>query len=112
MDEHSLEPISFQDSVEDDPAIVHWSIFDTWLGIGLFVTFTFLALLAAAFIPLFKTTGVLFMVGFEFREYLKERTNEIDQVRRIFRESALRQLSMIVAIYKELNVLRQGLHSS
>lgn len=45
-------------------------------------------------------------------ECLKERTNEIDQVRRIFRESTLRQLSMIVAIYKELNVLRQGLHSS
>jgi len=66
MDEHSLEPISFQGSVENDPAIVHWSIFDTWLGIGLFVTFTFLALLAAAFIPFLKTTGVLFMVGFEF----------------------------------------------
>ncbi len=45
-------------------------------------------------------------------EYLKERTNEIDQVRRVFRESALRQLSMIVAIYKELNIHRQGLHSS
>ena len=53
----------------------------------------------------------MILVVYDFREYLKERINEIDEVRRIFWGSALLQLTMIVAIHKELNVLRQGLHS-
>ncbi len=65
MDDHSSEPIFLQESLEKDPALAHWSGFDTWLGFGIYVILILLTLLAAAFIPS-QATGALFMIGFEF----------------------------------------------
>lgn len=66
MDEHSSEPVFLpnQDNLENDPAIAHWSIFDTWLGVALLVILIALTLLGAAFMPS-VATGPLFMIGFE-----------------------------------------------
>lgn len=64
MDNHSSEPVFLQDHAENDPSIAHWSIFDTWLGIGIFVILVSLTIVAATLFPSAATSPLL-MIGTE-----------------------------------------------
>ena len=64
MDNHSPEPVLPPEDVKDDPAIAHWSILETWLGVVIFAILVLLILLAAAFVPS-ASTGVVYMLGSE-----------------------------------------------
>jgi hypothetical protein len=44
-------------------------------------------------------------VIFQSREYLRKRTNKVNQVKGVFREEAFCQLSMVITVDEELNVL-------
>ena len=64
MDDHSSDLILPQEHVQDDPAIAHWSILDTWLGIVMFVVLIFLTLYSVTFFPSVARSP-FFMIGFE-----------------------------------------------
>ncbi len=64
MEDCSLEPVFLQENKADDPAFASWSIFDTWLGVGILVAVISLAFLGVVFFPPMATSS-LFMIGFE-----------------------------------------------
>jgi membrane protease YdiL (CAAX protease family) len=64
MDDHSSGPILSQDKLESSPTIVQWSVFDVWLGFGMYVVLTGLTVLAAVNFPVLSTSAIL-MVGIE-----------------------------------------------
>ena len=63
MKNHSTEPIFLQDS-EADPAIAHWSIFDTWLGVAILIILILLILIASVLVPS-PAAGIFLMIGLE-----------------------------------------------
>ncbi|MFN8381110.1 MAG: type II CAAX endopeptidase family protein [Anaerolineales bacterium] len=64
MQDPSMEPTFVQENAQDDSATAHWSVSDTWLGVGLLVMLIAVTFLIAAFSPSITDTP-LFMIGFE-----------------------------------------------
>ncbi len=63
MKSHPAEPIFLQDNIAD-PAIAHWSIFDTWLGVAILIILILLILIASVLVPS-PAAGIFLMIGLE-----------------------------------------------